>query len=74
VGLEPPEEAGPREAERAAHVHRRSSIPRTHLRPARSHQRLVYLLAGIIVAILVVAVLSWMEWWDLSAVSLPDPE
>ena len=74
AGLEPLEEAGPHGAERAAHVHRRSSIPRTRLTRARSHQRLIYLVAGIMVAILVVAVLSWMEWWDLSPVSLPAPE
>jgi hypothetical protein len=75
AGLEPlAEEPGQDGAERAAHVHRRSSRPRPHLAPVRTHQRLVYLAGGIMAAILVVAVLSWLEWWDLSPISLPAPE
>jgi hypothetical protein len=75
AGLEPlEEEAGQGAAEHAPHVHRRSSIRRIRLTPSRTRHRLVYLAAGIMAAIFVVAVLSWMEWWDLSAVSLPDPE
>jgi len=62
-------------AGRAAHLRRRSGIPRTHVTPARTRQRLVYLAAGIVVAVLVITVLSWMEWWDLAPVSLlPAPE
>jgi hypothetical protein len=56
-----------------ARARRRSVIKRTHVTAVRSRQRLVYVAAGIVVAVLVIAVLSWMEWWDLSSVSLLPP-
>ncbi len=58
-----------------ARAHRRSVINRAHTTPVRTRQRIVYVGAGIVVVVLVIAVLSWMEWWDLSAVSLlPAPQ
>ena len=61
--------------EARARAHRRSVIDRPHITPVQARQRLVYLGAGIVVAVLVIAVLGWMEWWDLSAVSLlPAPQ
>jgi hypothetical protein len=55
------------EAVRARH---RSVIDRPHTSPAQTRRRVVYVTAGLVVTVLVVTVLSWMEWWDLSAVSL----
>ncbi len=71
---EEPREERHEEVGHAPHARHRTAIARTHATPVRTRQRLVYLLAGITVAVLVIAVLSWMEWWDLTPVSLPDPQ
>src|SRR6266851_4037738 len=53
---EPRDERDGEEVGHAPHARHRTAIARTHATPVRTRQRLVYLLAGITVAVLVIAV------------------